>query len=78
MKRFRNIAVILVIICFVVIIASCTYYNINIGKVSDDTTLKEITIKEGNTLTPRMISMSSERPLNRLILAVVLPHSHLS
>ena len=48
MKKFRNIAVILVIICFVVIIASCTYYNINIGKVSDDTTLKEITIKEGS------------------------------
>lgn len=48
MKRFRNIAVILAIICFVVIIASCTYYNINIGKVSDDTTLKEITIKEGS------------------------------
>lgn len=48
MKKFRNIAVILAIICFVVIIASCTYYNINIGKVSDDTTLKEITIKEGS------------------------------
>lgn len=48
MKKFRNIAAILAIICFVVIIASCTYYNINIGKVSDDTTLKEITIKEGS------------------------------
>lgn len=48
MKRFRNIAVILVIICFVVIIASCTYYNINIGKVSDDTTIKEITIEAGS------------------------------
>ena len=48
MKKFRNIAVILVIICFVVIIASCTYYNINIGKVSDDTTLKEITIEAGS------------------------------
>lgn len=48
MKRFRNIAAILVIICLVVIIASCTYYNINIGKVSDDPTLKEITIKEGS------------------------------
>lgn len=48
MKRFRNIAVILAIICFVVIIASCTYYNINIGKVSDDTTIKEITIEAGS------------------------------
>lgn len=48
MKKFRNIAVILAIICFVVIIASCTYYNINIGKVSDDTTIKEITIEAGS------------------------------
>lgn len=48
MKKFRNIAAILVIICLVVIIASCTYYNINIGKVSDDPALKEITIKEGS------------------------------
>lgn len=47
MKKFRNTAVILVIICFVVIIASCTYYNINIGKVSNDSTLKEITIEAG-------------------------------
>ena len=48
MKRFRNIALALVVISFVLIVAICTFYNINMAKVSNDNTLKEITIKEGS------------------------------
>lgn len=47
MKKFRNSAVILVIVCFTIVLASFIYYNINIGKVSDDSTLKEVTIEVG-------------------------------
>lgn len=48
MKQFRNIAIILLITMTTVIVAVCTYYNINMKPVSDDTTLKEITINEGS------------------------------
>lgn len=48
MKMFRNIAIALIIIFLVVIVSVCTYYNINISKVSDDPTLKEITIEAGS------------------------------
>lgn len=48
MKKFRNIAVGLVVIMFTFIITLCTYYNINMSKVSNDDSIKEITIDEGS------------------------------
>lgn len=48
MKKFRNAAIALVVISFFVIVSVCTYYNINMAKVSNDNTLKEITINEGS------------------------------
>ena len=47
MKKFRNIAIGLVVIMTTVIVTVCTYYNINMTAVSKDTTLKEVTIEEG-------------------------------
>lgn len=47
MKKFRNIAIGLVVIMTTVVVALCTYYNINMKGVSDDSTLKEVTIEEG-------------------------------
>ena len=47
MKTFRNVAIGLVVIMTSVIVAICTYYNINMKAVSDDTTLKEINIEAG-------------------------------
>ena len=47
MKTFRNVAIGLVVIMTTVIVSVCTYYNINMEAVSDDTTLKEINIEEG-------------------------------
>ena len=47
MKQFRNISIGLVVVFTVVIIAICTYYNINMGAVSSDDTLREVTIEEG-------------------------------
>lgn len=48
MKKFRNVAIGILVIFSVTIITICTYYNVNMSKVSDDTTLKEVTIKEGS------------------------------
>mgnify|MGYP000363343189 CR=1 FL=1 len=48
MKRFRNIALALVVISFFSVVAVCTFYNINMAKVSNDNTLKEVTIKAGS------------------------------
>lgn len=48
MKKFRNAAIALVVISFFAIVSVCTYYNINMAKVSNDNTLKEITINEGS------------------------------
>lgn len=48
MKKFRNIALILIVIFTFVIIASCTYYNFNISKVSKDSTLRNVTIESGS------------------------------
>jgi len=47
MKQFRNIAIALVVILTLVVIGVCTYYNINMGPVSNDDTLKEVTIESG-------------------------------
>lgn len=47
MKKFRNIAISLVVIMTIFVIAICTYYNINMSAVSQDSTLKEVTIGEG-------------------------------
>lgn len=47
-KKTRNIKVSVLIILFVSLMAMCTYYNINITKVSNDSTLKTVTIKEGS------------------------------
>lgn len=48
MKKFRNAAVGLVVIGFTLVLTLCTYYNINMGKVSKDSTPKEVTIKAGS------------------------------
>lgn len=48
MKKFKNIALSLIVILSVVVVAVCTYYNINMAKVSNDSTLKEITIEAGS------------------------------
>ena len=48
MKRFRNIALALVVISFFLVVAVCTFYNINMAKASNDNTLKEVTIKAGS------------------------------
>lgn len=48
MKKFRNIAVGLVVIMFTFIITLCTYYNINMSKVSNNDNVKEVTIDEGS------------------------------
>lgn len=47
MKKFRNIAIVLLIIITVIIVTVCTYYNVNMAPVSSDTTLKQITIEAG-------------------------------
>lgn len=47
MKKFRNIAIGLVVVIGTVIIVLCTYYNINMGPVSNNTSLKEINIEAG-------------------------------
>ena len=47
MKKFRNIAIGLVVIMTTIIVAACTYYNINMGAVSDDRAIKEVTIESG-------------------------------
>lgn len=47
MKTFRNIAIGLVVVMTTVIVAVCTYYNINMAPVSDNSELREITIEEG-------------------------------
>jgi len=48
MKKFRNIAIGIIVIFVTFITTICTYYNINMGKVSDDSSLKEITIEAGS------------------------------
>ena len=48
MKKFRNIAVGLVVIMFTFVITLCTYYNINMSKVSNNDNVKEVTIDEGS------------------------------
>ena len=47
MKKFRNIAIALVVIMTVCVVGVCTYYNIKMSPVSDDTTLKEVNIESG-------------------------------
>ena len=66
MKRFRNIALALVVISFFLVVAVCTFYNINMAKVSNDNTLKEVTIKAGsinsiaNTLKENNLSVITD------------------
>ncbi len=48
MKKFRNMAIGLCVIMTTVIIVVCTFYNINMSAVSNDTTLKEVTIESGS------------------------------
>ena len=47
MKLFRNVAIGLVIVMTIAIVTLCTYYNINLKAVSDNDTLKEVTIEAG-------------------------------
>lgn len=48
MRKFRNIALALLIIFTFFIVAVCTYYNINMAKVSNNSETREIIIKEGS------------------------------
>lgn len=48
MKKFRNIAIALLIFFTAIVLFLGLYYNINMAKVSEDSTLKEITIEEGS------------------------------
>lgn len=48
MKKFRNIAIGFLVIFSTLIITVCTFYNINMRKVSNDTTLKEVTVEAGS------------------------------
>lgn len=47
MKKYRNIALGLVVVGFTIALSFCTYYNINVSKVSNNNETKEIVIKEG-------------------------------
>jgi len=48
MKKLVKIVIGLFVVGLVVIASVFTYYKINIGKVSDDSTLREVTINEGS------------------------------
>ena len=48
MKRFRNIALALLVMSTFFIVAVCTYYNINMAKVSDNDELKEVESADGD------------------------------
>lgn len=48
MRKFRNIALVLLIILTFSTVAVCTYYNINMAKVSNNSETKEVTINEGS------------------------------
>ena len=48
MKTFRNLAISLVVIIATIIVAVCTYYNINMKAVSDNGAVKEVTIEAGS------------------------------
>lgn len=48
MKKFRNIALVLLILLTALALILCTYYNISISSVSKDNTEKEITINQGS------------------------------
>ena len=48
MKKFRNIALCLLIVVILAIASVFAYYNINMSAVSDDDTLKEVTIEAGS------------------------------
>lgn len=50
MKKFRNMAVGLLVIGFSLVITLCTYYNINMSKVSKNDTSKEIIIENGASI----------------------------
>ena len=48
MKRLKNIILALIVIGVFGLVAVFTYYMVNTSKVSDDKTLKEITINAGS------------------------------
>lgn len=47
-KRFKKILLGVIVICFCIASSVLTYYFVNMGKVSDNNKLKEITINEGS------------------------------
>lgn len=47
MKKFRNIAIALLVVLTTIIVAVCTYYNVNMTGVSDDSTLKQVKVEAG-------------------------------
>ena len=47
-KRLKNIILSLIVICFFGVLSLLTYYYINMGKVSNDNSIKEVTINEGS------------------------------
>ena len=51
MKKYRNIALAMVIILTTLILSTCGYYNYMLKPVSKDTKIKEITIPAGSSTT---------------------------
>ena len=47
-KRLKNIILSLIVICFFGVLSLLTYYYINMSKVSNDNSIKEVTINEGS------------------------------
>jgi len=54
MKKLVKIVIGLFVVGLVVIASVFTYYKINIGKVSDDSTLREVTINEKQRIKRRL------------------------
>ena len=47
-KGFKRVLLSLIVMCFCAFLAAMTYYFINMGKVSNNNTLKDITIEQGS------------------------------
>lgn len=73
MKKFRNIAVGLIVIMITIIISFCTYYNINMQGVSDDSTLKEVTIEAG-TIESIGITLKENNLIKNVMIFKIYTH----
>ena len=61
-KGFKRVILSLMVMCFCAFLAAMTYYFINMGKVSNNSTLKDITIEQGS-----ISSVASTLKANNLI-----------